>query len=254
MSDFNYEIDISEQAGVRSLHFSSDWVQGAMRIARPWALELDYTREMMACLALRPEPDWPRRVLLVGLGAASLTKFLYRHRPQAKLTVVEINPAVVSAARQFFKLPDDPQRIRIEIGDGAVHVAKSGAAYDLILVDGYDEDGKSGMLDTLPFYLNCKARLGDEGLLVVNLLSRRKDFARSVERLADAFDGRALAFPSCDSGNAVAFAAAGEPLRLTLGELKQAMFALKKETGLNLLATLVRLEQARTCADGKLEL
>lgn len=74
-------IQISEEAGVRFLHFGSDWVQGAMRIARPWALELDYTREMMAALLLRPEPDWPRRVLQVGLGAASLTKFLYRHRP-----------------------------------------------------------------------------------------------------------------------------------------------------------------------------
>jgi len=38
-------VDISEEAGVRYLHFGSDWIQGAMRIARPWALELDYTRE-----------------------------------------------------------------------------------------------------------------------------------------------------------------------------------------------------------------
>lgn len=249
----DHGIDISEQAGVRSLHFGSDWVQGAMRIARPWALELDYTREMMACLALRPEPEWPRRVLLIGLGAASLTKFLYRHRPQAKLHVVEIAPAVVAAAYQFFKLPEDA-RIRIEIGDGAAHVAKPGPAYDLILVDGYDADGRSGMLDTLPFYLNCKARLADGGLLVTNLLSRRKDFARSVARLADAFDGRALAFPSCDSGNAVAFAAVGEPLAMPLVELKQAMFALKRDTGLNLLPTLVRLEGAKSCREGRLEL
>lgn len=254
MNHFNYEIDISEQAGVRSLHFSSEWVQGAMRIARPWALELDYTREMMACLALRPDADWPRRVLLIGLGAASLTKFLYRHRPQAKLTVVEINPAVVSAAYQFFKLPDDPARIRIDIADGADHVAKTGATYDLILVDGFDADAKSGALDTLPFYLNCKARLGDEGLLVVNLLSRRKNFSRSLERLADAFDGRTLAFPSCDSGNAVAFAASGEPVRLTLGEFKAALLALKKETGLNLLPTLTRIEQGHACIEGQLRL
>ena len=37
-------IDISEEAGVRYLHFGSSWIQGAMRIARPFALELDYTR------------------------------------------------------------------------------------------------------------------------------------------------------------------------------------------------------------------
>ena len=54
------EILVSEAAGVRYLHFSSDWIQGAMRVARPYALELEYTREMMAALLLRPEPDWPR--------------------------------------------------------------------------------------------------------------------------------------------------------------------------------------------------
>lgn len=247
-------IEISEAAGVRNLHFGSDWIQGSMRIARPWALELDYTREMMASLLLRPDPAWPRRALLIGLGAGSLTKFLYRHRPQAKLTVVEIDPAVVAAARQFFKLPDDPARIRIEIGDGADYMARTKATFDLILIDGFDADGRPGQLDTPAFYLNCKARLGDEGLMAVNLLSRRNDFRQSVDRMEEAFDGRTLAFPSCDSGNAIAFAAAGEPIRLTMAELRAAALALKKDTGLNLLPTVVRLEQARTCAEGRLAL
>ena len=42
-------IEVSEEGGVRYLHFGSDWVQGAMRIQRPNALELPYTRDMMAC-------------------------------------------------------------------------------------------------------------------------------------------------------------------------------------------------------------
>jgi len=87
---------------VRFLHFGSEWVQGAMRIARPYSLELEYTREMAACLLLRPDSEWPRRVLQVGLGAASLTKFWQRHRPDAKQTIVEINPAVVAMAEQSF--------------------------------------------------------------------------------------------------------------------------------------------------------
>ncbi len=45
-----FSIDVREEAGVRTLHFGSDWIQGAMRIARPWNLELDYTREMMVSL------------------------------------------------------------------------------------------------------------------------------------------------------------------------------------------------------------
>lgn len=247
-------IEISEAAGVRSLHFGSDWVQGAMRVARPFALELEYTREMMAALLLRPHGDWPRRALLIGLGAGSLAKFLWRYRPQAKLFVVEINPAVIPAARQYFKLPDDPARLRIEIGDGAQYMVRSGPAFDLILVDGFDADARPGQLDTPAFYLNCKARLSDEGILSTNLLSRRKDYRVSLERIDAAFDGRALSFPSCGSGNAVAFAATGEAVKMTAAELKTAALALKKDTGLNLLPTLVRLEQARTCRDGVLVL
>ena len=111
-------IEVREEDGVRTLHFGSHWIQGAMRVARPYALELEYTREMLFPLLLRKDSGWPRRVLQIGLGAASLVKFLHRHRPQAMQTIVEIDPAVVQAARQFFKLPDDRDHLAIEVGDG----------------------------------------------------------------------------------------------------------------------------------------
>jgi len=249
------DIHISEEAGVRYLHFSSAWIQGAMRIARPWALELDYTREMMAALLLRPDARWPRSALIVGLGAGSLLKFLHRHRPAARLTVVEIEPAVVAAARQYFKLPEEDARLAVVIGDGAEYIAAGKRRFDLILVDGYDAEAGTGLLDTLPFYANARARLSDEGLLVTNLLSnRRRDLHDSVARLTAAFDGRALAFPSCDSGNTVAFAAAGEAVDVTLEEMRAAALDLKRDTGLNLLPTVTKLATFKSCPRGRLML
>jgi spermidine synthase len=220
---------------------------------------------MMVPLLLHGD-DWPRKVLQVGLGAASVTKFLWRYRPQAKLTVVEIEPRVEAAARQFFKLPDDPARIDIRHGDGADFMVTTKQRYDLILVDGFDADARPGQLDTLPFYLDCRARLADDGLLCVNLLSRRKDFGKSVQRLEEAFDGRAIAFPSCDSGNAIALGAVAVTCQRsgipgtqsatapTLDELKASAAHLKQETGLNLLPTLARLAKSRHLAGGKLNL
>ncbi len=248
------DILVSERAGVRYLHFSSAWIQGAMRLARPWALELDYTKEMMAALLLRPEPDWPRQVLLIGLGAGSLTKFLHRHRPGARLTIVEIDPQVVPAARQYFKLPDESAHLRIVIDDGADFLAASRNSYDLIMIDGYDADARTGRLDTLPCYLDCHARLSDQGLLVTNLLSRRRDCSASIARMRQAFADRALAFPSCDSGNAVAFAASGDEIDLRLADLRTAARTLNAETGLNLLPTLARLEGWKHCAGGRIRL
>ncbi|HAF45958.1 MAG TPA: spermidine synthase [Gallionellaceae bacterium] len=245
-----YPIDISEEGGVRFLHFGSLWIQGAMRIARPWHLELEYTKEMMTSLLMRDETHFPRKVLLIGLGAASLTKFLYRNYPLSKLTVVEIEPRVVAAARQFFKLPDDPKRLNIVIADGAQYVAVNDKTFDLILVDGFDEDARPGELDTLPFYQLCRSRLNSNGILAVNLLGRSRGFQASLDRIREAFEGRALAFPSTESGNVIALAAAGDPIAIQLDDLKDQADALKAETGLNLLPTLTRLEQSKSCPGG----
>lgn len=249
-----HAIDVSEEAGVRMLHFGSDWVQGAMRIARPWSLELAYTREMMAGLLLREALDWPRSALLIGLGAGSLAKFLYRHRPDCRITVVEINPQVEIVARQCFKLPDDPRRLAVVIGDGADYMLARDTAFDYILVDGFDPDARAGALDTLPFYQACRARLAPQGLLAVNLLGRNKGFAGSVERIRAAFDNRVAVFPSCDSGNTIAFANGGDPVDAAMDDLREAAAALKRATGLDLAPTLARLQLAHPLPGGRLQI
>jgi len=239
---------------VRYLHFGSDWIQGAMRIARPWNLELEYTREMMASLLLREDSHFPRKVLLIGLGASSLTKFLYRNYPLAHLTVVEIEPAVVDAARQFFKLPEDPKRIDLVIGDGVDYVLSSERKFDLILVDGYDENASSGALNSVPFYHGCRNCLSRNGILSVNLLTSDRRFDASIRRIAEAFDDRVLAFPSGESGNAIALAALGDPVEISLYDLREKALDLNRETGLNLMPSIARLERAQSCPDGILTL
>ncbi|MBI4740445.1 MAG: fused MFS/spermidine synthase [Betaproteobacteria bacterium] len=246
-------IEISESAGVRYLHFGSGWVQGAMRIARPTALELAYTREMMAGLLLR-EPPWPREALLVGLGAGSLAKFIYHKLPETRMTVVEINPRVEVVARLHFKLPDDTVRLRVVIGDGADFMLQGDRLYDAILVDGFDKNARAGVLDTQPFYQACRARLSDRGLLAVNLLGRSRGFQASAERIGRAFGGRALVFPSCDSGNTIAFATAGDPVSVAVEDLQARALALKETMGLNLLPTVARLKETKELALGRLTL
>ena len=245
-------INISEEAGIRFLHFSQDWIQGAMRIQRPNALELAYTREMMAGLLFR-EPPWPRTALLVGLGAGSLAKFIYHHFPETVIDVIEIDPQVEIVARLHFKLPDDPRRLRIHIGDGAEFMLGGGGHYDCILVDGFDHNGRPGPLDTLPFYQACRARLSENGLLSVNLLSRRRGFAASKERITTAFDDKALVFPSCESGNTIAFARDQMAVDIELEELQARAQHLRTATGLNLLPTLPRLQSAEKLKGNRLQ-
>jgi len=224
---------VSESRGVRTLHLGSDLVQGAMRVARPDALELEYTRQMMFPLLLRPD-SWPRRVLQVGLGSASLTRFLHRHRPGAKLTVVELLPAVVLAAKQHFRLPPESERLRIVTGDGADFVARPGSRYDLVIVDGFDGRGEPGMLGTEPFFLNVAERLAPRGLAVFNLLTGRWGSEGSVARIRKAFDGHVLVLPRCEAGNTVAVAA-NEPFpKVSPTKMKLAAARVKAQCGLDL--------------------
>lgn len=246
-------IEISEQCGVRYLHFSVDWIQGAMRISRPNALELAYTREMMAGLLLR-EPPWPREALLIGLGAGSLAKYIYHKLPSTRITVVEIDPQVEAIARLHFKLPDDPLRLRVVIGDGAQYMLEDGKKFDAILVDGFDKSGRAGVLDTEPFYQACRTRLTDDGLLAVNLLGSSRGFKASTKRIASAFDGRTLVFPACSSGNTIAFATGGEPIAVARDQLLCRAEQINKTSGLNLLPTVERVLSACALVDNQLTL
>lgn len=211
-----------------------------MRIARPWSLELEYTRELMVPLLLRPR-GWPRDVLQAGLGTGSTAKFLYKWRPRSRITVVELLPTVVAAAYQYFRLPDDAKRLRIEVADAHDYVATARGEFDLIVVDGFDAAGHAGMLEQAPFYLNCRARLRAGGLVAVNLLDRGRGVKAGIERLRSAFDGQLWVLPRRHGGNTIAVAA-GEPLEIPpQAALLAAAAKLKAETSLDLTPTVERL-------------
>jgi spermidine synthase len=247
-------IDISEKSGVRFLHFGSDWVQGAMRIAKPWSLELAYTREMMAGLLFHEAFDWPRTVLQIGLGAASISRFIYRHLPYCRSTVVEINPQIEFIARQYFKLPDDPLKLDIKIEDGVDYVLRGGRSFDYLFVDAFDADAQAGALETVPFYQACRTRLSDKGILAVNFLGKNKGFSAKVAHLNEAFEGRVIVLPPCESGNIIAFATQGVEICVSGDNLSQRAETLKEQTQLDLFPTVNRLQKSDMLTNGHLRL
>ena len=235
-------IEIREARGVRTLHFGSDWVQGAMRINRPNDLELAYTREMMVGLLLSPNwPVLPKRILQVGLGAASLTRFIYVNLPEAQQTVIELEPVVVGAAQQGFKLPPLGDRLQVEIAEGAAWMASSTEQYDLILIDGFDAAGETGDLESLSFYQNCRARLAEGGLLVCNFLSRSPHFLKSCIALDAAFHGQSRLLPQTPGGNVIALGARSETVSLEEQALRERSALLTRDTGLDLTPLIARI-------------
>lgn len=200
-------ITLSEGDGVRYLHFGTEWVQGAMRIARPYALELEYQQQMMAVGLLQPQP---RHIVQLGLGAGSLAKFCWRYCAPAQVTAVELAPAVVEACRSWFRLPPDDERLRVEIADAREFVADrrqhaaDGLQADWLQVDLYDSAARGPVYDDVPFYRACRRALAAHGGASFNLFGRR--FGPSAEAIATAFDGQWLALPATVAGNRVVLA------------------------------------------------
>jgi spermidine synthase len=181
---------MSEHDGVRYLHLDSPWVQGAMRLAKPQALELEYIQRMMAWMLWRPADEVNQgHAVQLGLGAGSITRFCHKVL-RMKTTVVEINPTVIGANRLWFRLPADDARLTVVEADAAKWVAddRNLGTAQVLSVDLYDHDAAAPVLDDEAFYAGCHQVLDpDGGLMAVNLFGRDSSFERSAARIARVF-------------------------------------------------------------------
>ena len=214
---------------MRSLHIGGLAIQSAMRLGAPDELELHYTRAMMAFLLFHARP---RDVLMVGLGGGSIAKFIYQRMPATRLTVVEIRKEVVAAARSYFSLPADDQRLAVIVADGARHVPDHPQSADVVLLDGFDNGRQPGALCTQQFYDAAREALRPQGILAVNFMAfdRKLDLLRS--RLERSFGGRMLTVEAADRVNIIALAFREGPSRIAIRELRQRALALKQAFGL----------------------
>ncbi len=230
MRDPQPAITFSEEDDVRYLHFGSPWVQGAMRLSDPYALEIAYVRDMMAWLLFR---DPPPAILQLGLGAASLTKFCHRHCCESAVTVVERSRVVIAAAHQWFALPRPDRRLEIVRADAGAYLRRPAVAgrFGVVQVDLYDADAAGPVLDSEVFYRDCHRALAAPGVMAVNLFGRHASFRRSLERIAGVF-GQVVTMPRREEGNLVVLALKGPPLTASRRELAARGAAVQARYGL----------------------
>ena len=222
---------LSEEAGIRYLHFDSEWIQGAMRIARPSELVLAYTQQMMAWL-LFASSGARDRVGILGLGAGSLLRFTLRHT-RSPVDTVERNPAVTALCRAFFRLPGGARSV-IDHADARDWVAEPGRAgrYRALMVDLYDSRAEGPVCGDPDFYRDCHRILDEPGVMSVNLFGRHESFEENLRGIRAAFDGRVLCLPEIDEGNTVVLAFKGDALDLSRQDLLDRAERLESRTGL----------------------
>lgn len=144
--------------------------QSCMDPREPKRMVFTYTRMMMAVLLLNPQP---RRVLVAGLGGGTLPTALAELAPEAAIDVVEIDPAVLTAARRFFGFQTS-ERLRVHTSDARVFVKRAlrrGQLYDMVLLDAFGGDYIPEHLTTAEFLAETRQLLAVDGALAANTFS-----------------------------------------------------------------------------------
>ena len=247
------EVSLSEERGVRTLHFGSVWIQGAMRLSDPYHLELEYTRELFAGLLLLPNP---RHFTLLGLGAGSATKFAWKQFPKARLVSVELDPAVIACARTHFELPPDGRRMRTVCADGAAWLGATPEPTGYLIVDVYDAGARGPVLSSPEFYASCRAALPYDasGVMAVNLFGKHVSYQTNIRNIGRAFDGRMLALPANERGNVIVFGLTGPQVDVEFTKLLERADMLKAATGLPFPKYLAGLRKMNLLEGGRLVL
>jgi spermidine synthase len=240
-------VTFSEEGGVRFLHFGTWWVQGAMRINKPDFIELEYAQQMMAGLLFLDPNDkrlnqinkksnkrsnhQPFHMVQLGLGTGALTKFAHKAFPKAKVTAIDLNPAVIVAARVMFQLPPPNKNLEIIHGDALKYVTsqKNAESIDLLQVDLYDATARGPALSSSEFYQGCYDSLKSPGVMTVNLFGNHKSFKTNIKNICNAFDDRVLVFQQVHDCNVVVIAFKGPHLEVDWKDVKARAEHLEKK-------------------------
>lgn len=178
---------ITEFEGVRYLHLGTSWVQGAMRLSRPDAIELEYVQMMMMWTLFI---ERPRHIAQLGLGSGALTKFCYQRFPQARVSVAELNPNVIAIDRALFGLPPNDGRLDVREMDALdfVNDPAMRGQLDVLQVDLYDEEARGPVLDSPEFYAACAACMNEGGIMTANVFGEFANYEKNLEAMEQVFD------------------------------------------------------------------
>ena len=190
--------------GYRQLIFDgrfdgTDSIQSEMNLSDRYELSLSYARYIMAAL---PLVDNPRRILILGLGGASMQRYLHRLLPEAKIETAELDPTIIEVASAYFFYKEDARQV-VHLGDGRKFIENSKDEYDIIFLDAYSATAVPYALSTREFLEAVKKRLAPGGIVCANLWDMAVEYLSMLKTYADVFPEIHLLKCADYSGNVI---------------------------------------------------
>ena len=144
--------------------------QSCKILNNPDYLVFDYAKLAVAGFLMAEQP---KNILIIGLGGGTLVESFHSLSPESNITSVEIDPAVVKVAKEYFHIPLESWHTIIE-KDGRIFVKREKIRknkYDLIVLDAFNGDYIPEHLMTLEFFKEVKSILSEDGLVISNTFS-----------------------------------------------------------------------------------
>ena len=176
----------------------NDSIQSEMKLSDHYELTLSYASHIMAALPLVKNL---KRILIVGLGGASMQRYLYRLLPDAKIETAELDPAIIKVASSHFFFREDARQL-VHLGDGRKFIESSKDKYDIIFLDAFSATSIPYSLSTQEFLKAVKDHLAPGGIVSANLWDMAPEYLDMLKTYATVF--AELRIVKCpNSGNAI---------------------------------------------------
>ncbi len=175
----------------------------------PKKLVFGYAKMMLSSLLLQPDPH---DILIIGLGGGTLPTTLHELYPNARIDVVEIDPAVKTVAETYFNFTASEQVV-VFLQDARVFTKRAlirDESYDLIMLDAFNGDYIPEHLMTREYVEESRQLLRAGGVLVANTFSISKLYDHESETYRAVF-GEFYNVTTNDSANRIIIAR-NEPL------------------------------------------
>ena len=182
-SQFNPEIEIVEQEEergtarmlfVKGICQSAMWLDPALK-GEPVLKYAKRTREVVSREFLKVPPA---EILVMGGAGLELPRFLLRDAPDARITVVELDPLMEEIAEKYFDLEDlrYSGRLNLVIDDASLYlerIVRQGAKnrFDLIIGDAFCGIHAETALLTDKTCDEVRTLLTEDGCYLINLVT-----------------------------------------------------------------------------------
>ena len=129
--------------------------------------------------------------------------FLHHVYPHVEIHTVEIDPVVYQVSARFFGFNRDSDRQRVFFSDARsfLRECQAGSKYDVIFLDAYQAGGAPLHLLSHEFYMDCRSRLEEDGVVISNLHCSSRSYQSARRTFAAAF--RDTASCAASTGNVI---------------------------------------------------